>query len=249
MNTLRKHWYDIGGALSVLVLGFAALQFKTLSHYQLLMWLSLVSLFFHQLEEYRIVGTFPGMVNTAMYKSNLPDRYPLNTNTSLYVNIIVGWLFYFLAAVFAEKAVWLGLATIVVSIGNTIAHTTVFNIKGKTLYNAGLVTSWLLFAPCIYFFFSIVQTDHLITMTDYLIGIPLGIALNVIGIIKLIDWMADKNTTYIFEQRNLLNGDRNLGYYRITGYLPQLSKYGWYWFCAHRFPRKRRSPAAQNPIA
>jgi hypothetical protein len=118
--------------------------------------------------------------------------------------VVVGWLFYFLAAVFAEKAIWLGLATIVVSIGNTVAHTTVFNIKGKTLYNAGLITSWLLFVPCAYFFFKVVN----LTLTDYLIGIPLGIALNVIGIIKLIDWMADRNTTFVFEQRNLLRQDR-----------------------------------------
>jgi hypothetical protein len=208
MDILRKHWYDIGGALSILVLGFVALNFKTLSHYQLLMWLSLVSLFFHQLEEYRIAGTFPGMCNTMMYKSDRPDRYPLNPNTSLCVNVITGWLFYFLAAVFAEKAVWLGLATIIVSISNTITHSTLFNIKGKTLYNAGLVTSWLLFVPIIYFFFSIVYADHLIKMADYLIGIPLGIALTVIGIVKLIDWMADRNTTYIFEQRNLLKRDR-----------------------------------------
>jgi hypothetical protein len=210
MNILRKHWYDIGGILFILVLVFIFLDFKTLSRYGLLMWLSLVSLFFHQLEEYRIAGTFPGMVNTAMYKSDRPDRYPLNTNTSLVVNVVFGWLCYFLAAVFAEKAIWLGLATIVVSLGNIIAHTTVFNIKGKTLYNAGLVTSWLLFVPCVYFFFSIVYADHLIKMSDYLIGIPLGIALNVIGIIKLIDWMADQNTTYIFEQRNLLSKDRKV---------------------------------------
>jgi hypothetical protein len=208
MNILRKHWYDIGGILSILVLGFVFINFKTLSSYQFLMWLSLVSLFFHQLEEYRIAGTFPGMVNAAVYKSDLPDRYPLNTNTSLYVNVLIGWLLYFLAALLAEQAIWLGLATMIVSIGNTIAHTTLFNIKGKTIYNAGLVTSWLLFAPCVYFFFSIVYADHLIKITDYLIGIPLGIALNVVGIIKLIDWMADKNTTYIFEQRNLLSKDR-----------------------------------------
>ncbi|MCY1510536.1 Protein of unknown function with HXXEE motif protein [compost metagenome] len=208
MDTLRKHWYDIGGILSVLVLIYAALNLKPLSHYQLLMWLSLVSLFFHQLEEYRISGTFPGMINTVMYKSDRPDRYPLNPNTSLYVNVLVGWLCYFLAAVFAEKAIWLGLATIIVSIGNTLAHTVLFNIKGKTIYNAGLITSWLLFIPCSYFFFSIVYTDQLIKVTDYLIGVPLGIILNVVGIIKLIDWMADRNTTYIFEQRNLLAKDR-----------------------------------------
>lgn len=208
MNTLRKHWYDLGGILSVLVLCFVFVNFKTLSRYELLMWLSLVSLFFHQLEEYRVAGTFPGMVNSVMYKSDLPDRYPLNTNTSLYVNVIVGWLFYFLAAVFAEKAVWLGMATILVSLGNTLAHTIVFNIKGKTIYNAGLITSWLLFVPCVYFFFSIVYANHLISVTDYLIGIPLGVILNVVGIVKLIDWMADKNTTYAFEQRNLLRKDR-----------------------------------------
>lgn len=209
MDILRKHWYDIGCLLAVVVLGFVFIEKERLSHYQILMWLSLVSLFFHQLEEYRIAGTFPGMVNTVMYKSDMPDRYPLNTNTSLCVNVLVGWLFYFLAALFAEKAVWLGLATIMVSLGNTIAHTTVFKIKGKTIYNAGLITSWLLFAPCIYFFFSVVYTDHLITVKDYLIGIPIGIALNVIGIVKLIDWMADKNTSYIFEQRNLLKRDRS----------------------------------------
>lgn len=172
------------------------------------MWLSLVSLLFHQLEEYRIVGTFPGMLNTVMYKSELPNRYPLNTNTALLVNVIVGWTFYFFAAFFAEKAIWLGLATILLSLGNIIAHTFLFTIKGKTIYNAGMVTSWIFFAPCIYFFSSIVHNENLISTTDYLIGIPTGIILNVIGVLKIIDWTADRNTPYIFEDRNLLSKDR-----------------------------------------
>ncbi|WP_276088653.1 HXXEE domain-containing protein [Pedobacter sp. JY14-1] len=208
MNMLRKHWYDIGGFLSVLVLIFIVLKFKTLSHYQLLMWLSLVSLFLHQLEEYRIAGTFPGMLNTVMFKSDLPDRYPLNTNTALLINVMVGWSSYFLAAIFAERVVWLGLATIAVSIGNAIAHIVVFNVRGKTLYNAGLVTSSLLFVPCTYFFFFVVSSEHLIKLSDYLIGIPLGIFLNVVGVLKFIKWMADRNTNYAFEQRNLLTRDR-----------------------------------------
>jgi hypothetical protein len=208
MDFLRKHWYDLGGFLAAITLTGLFFFHATLTNYQLLMWLSLVTLFFHQLEEYRIVGTFPGMINRAMYNSDIPDRYPLNSNTSLYVNVFVGWVPYFLAAIFAEKAVWLGIATIVVSIGNTVAHTTVFNIKGKTIYNAGLATSWLLFAPCIYFFFTTIHAENLVTVTDYFIGVPLGIALNVVGIVKLIDWLADKDTSYIFEQRNLLPQDR-----------------------------------------
>lgn len=173
------------------------------------MWLSLVSLFLHQLEEYRIVGTFPGMVNSSLFNSKMPDRYPLNTNTSFYVNVVIGWTIYFLAAVLAERAIWLGIATIIVSIGNIIVHSTFFNIKGKTFYNAGMATSWLLFVPCAYFFISIIHTNHLAMTTDYFIGIALGIIFNVVGVLKLIDWMADKNTTYAFEERNLLPKDRN----------------------------------------
>lgn len=209
MNFLRKHWYDLGGFLSIAVIGYVWMRFNELSAYQLLMWLSLVSLFWHQLEEYRIVGTFPGMINSVMYKSELPDRYPLNTNTSLYVNVAEGWLLYFIAALFAEKVIWLGLATILISAGNIIAHTFLFNIKGKTVYNAGLLTCWLLFAPCTVFFFSVVYTGHLITSSDLLIGIPLGIVLNVFGILKMIGWLADRNTPYVFEKRNLLPKDRS----------------------------------------
>lgn len=209
MDLLRKHWYDIGGLFALLIITFLFFFHATITNYELLMWLSLVSLFLHQLEEYRIVGTFPGMVNKAMYNSEMPDRYPLNTNTSLYVNVFVGWSTYFLAAILAEKAIWLGLAAILISLGNTVAHTTIFNVKGKTLYNAGLATSWLCFVPCIFFFCKIVYTNNLITLLDYIIGIPLGIALNIIGILKLITWFADKNTPYIFEQRHLLPQDRN----------------------------------------
>lgn len=208
MNFLRKHWYDLGGFLSIVTLVYIVINRHNLTNYQLVLWLSLVTLFFHQLEEYRIVGTFPGMVNKVIYHSEMPDRYPLNANTAFYVNAVLGWTSYFLAAVLAEKAVWLGIATILVSSGKVIAHTVLFNIKGKTVYNAGMLTSWLLFVPCVCYFFFTIQSVHLAAMTDYLIGVPLGIIINVVGILKLIDWLADKDTNYIFEQRNLLPRDR-----------------------------------------
>lgn len=211
MNILRKHWYDLGGIVSVIVLVYVSANIRSMTDYELLMWLSLVSLFFHQLEEYRISGTFPGMINRIMFKSNMPDRYPLNTNTALIINVCVGWVFYFAAALFSEKAIWLGLATILVSFGNFIAHTFLFNIKGKTFYNAGMITSWIFFAPAVYFFFHTVYADHLITTADYLVGILLGLALNIIGVFKLISWLKNKNTSYVFEQRNLLPPDRKTG--------------------------------------
>lgn len=59
--------------------------------------------FLHQSEEYRIAGTFPGMMNITRYKSAIQDRYPLNTNTAFYVNVVIGWTSYRSTAVLAER--------------------------------------------------------------------------------------------------------------------------------------------------
>ena len=209
MKFLRNHWYDIGGFFSIFLLLYIFVRITYLTDYQLILWLSLVSLFFHQLEEYRIAGTFPGMLNQVIFKSNLPDRYPLNSNTSFIINVLIGWLVYFLAALFAEEAIWLGIASILISLGNLIAHTFLFNLKGKTWYNAGLITCWFFFAPLIYYFFFIVITNNLATRNDYVIGIILGLILNTAGVFGTIRLMADKNTTYIFPARNLLPEVRN----------------------------------------
>lgn len=207
MTFLRNHWYDIGGILGIITL-ILVFFIPPASPYQLLMWLSLVSLFFHQLEEYRIAGTFPGMINRVMFQSERPDRYPLNANTSFVINVLIGWSLYLLAALAGERLVWLGMAALLVSLGNVIAHTFVFNLKGKTIYNAGLATSWLLFVPCIFFFFKIIHDENLVTITDYLIGIPLGLVVNIAGVLKPITWLADKNSLFVFKDRNLLPPDR-----------------------------------------
>lgn len=208
MHFLRDHWYDMGGILGVITLGIVFPSLPEMSDYQALMWFSLISLFFHQMEEYRVAGTFPGMINRVMFNSNLPDRYPLNSNTSLIINVWIGWSLYLLAALTGDRFIWLGMATILISLGNIIAHTFIFNLKGKTIYNAGLATSWLFFAPCVFFFFKVIHDEALATPTDYLIGIPLGILINIIAVFKLITWLADKKTAFIFQNRQLLSRDR-----------------------------------------
>ncbi|MBS1495816.1 MAG: HXXEE domain-containing protein [Bacteroidetes bacterium] len=208
MNLFRNHWYDIGGILAIFTLIYLYFFYTNLSGYKILMWLSLVSLFLHQLEEYRIVGTFPGMINRVIFKSNIPNRYPLNSNTSLIINVWMGWTLYLFAALAGEQLVWLGMATILVSLGNVIAHIFIFNIKGKTFYNAGMATSLLFFIPCIYFFFKIIQEGKMATTTDYIIGILLGLIINVLGIVKLISWLANKDSTFVFRDNQLLKVDR-----------------------------------------
>lgn len=205
---LQNNWMNIGGIMGFLALLFLLLFHRQLSTYQLIMWISLVTLFCHQLEEYRIVGTFPGMVNTVMFHSETPINFPLNANTALIINVGIGWSIYLLAAIAGEKCVWLGIASILVSVGNVIAHTFIFNIKGKTFYNAGLATCWLLFVPCSIWFFYLIHHEQLASVQDYLIGIPMGIVINYVGILKMIVWMSNKNSPYHFKKRQLLPHDR-----------------------------------------
>jgi hypothetical protein len=201
MTFLRNHWFDLGFGGAVITLLLTALFRGNLTPLSLVLCLNLAALFLHQFEEYRFPGYFPGMMNSVMFRSDQPDRYPLNSNTALIVNVTVGWIVYLLAAVFAEKAVWLGIATILVSVGNFVAHTFLFNIRGKTFYNPGMATSILLFLPLSVWFFAVVIGRNLATPWDYGIGIVLGILLNVLGILKMIDWLKDRSTTFVFAPR------------------------------------------------
>jgi hypothetical protein len=204
MNFLRLHWFDLGLALALMTGAFVLVTRPT--GLSLLLWLSLITLFLHQFEEYRYPGYFPGMMNSVMFSSQQPDRYPLNPQTALIVNVIVGWLFYFLAALFNEKAIWLGIATILVSAGNFIAHTFLFNIKGKTVYNPGMLTTIIFFLPLSVYFFSWVIQNNAASPLDWILGIVLGLALNFIGILKMIEWMKDENTPHVFPARCLVPG-------------------------------------------
>ncbi|MFZ4663276.1 MAG: HXXEE domain-containing protein [Caldilineaceae bacterium] len=207
MNVLRQHWFDIGFVLALIVGAF--LIVSHVSPLSWLLWGSLLSLFLHQFEEYRYPGYFPGMMNVVMFGSKQPDRYPLNANTALLVNVAVGWLSYLLAALFGETLLWLGIATMLVSVGNVVAHTLLFNILGKTFYNPGLLTALLLFLPIVVYFCWLVIQNNLATPLDWGVGLVLGLALNYVGILKLIDWRKDENTQYIFPKRSLLPETRN----------------------------------------
>lgn len=206
MNFLRLHWFDLGLALATIV--GVLLIIAHPAGLVLLLWLSLITLFLHQFEEYRYPGYFPGMMNSAMFSSKQPDRYPLNTQTALIVNVVVGWLFYILSAVFNEQAIWLGIATFLVSFGNSIAHTFLFNVKGKTVYNPGMFTAIVFFLPLsVFFFFQVIQL-HGASPLDWILGVALGIVLNYVGIIKLIDWLKDESTPYAFPARCLIPEQR-----------------------------------------
>lgn len=200
------HWFDVGVGLAVLAAGYVFTA--RLDTFSVLLWANLIALLLHQFEEYRFPGYFPGMMNTVMFNSHHPDRYPLNSNTALIINVTVGWMAFLIAALLGEGALWLGIATMLVSVGNVIAHAFLFNIKGGTRYNPGMLTAILLFAPIVILSGSVVVDGHLATPFDWALGLVLGAALNYIGILKLIDWLKDEDTVYVFPKRFLIPDQR-----------------------------------------
>jgi len=209
IDFLRRHWFDLAGVGVILVATYLALAWQELSIYQRIMWVSLIALFLHELEEYRVVGTFPGMLNKVLFKSDRPDRYPLNMNTALVVNVPIAWSIYVLAALVGERAVWLGMASILISVGNIIGHVFLFNIIGKSLFNAGMFTSVVLFIPVSTYFFYYISASGLAKPIDYLIGLPLGVIFAFLGIYMTVQWMKNKDTPYPFPSRCLLPEDRD----------------------------------------
>jgi hypothetical protein len=202
LNFFRYHWFDLGFLFAIaLAIALYVIQPTGMT---LLLWLSLGSLFLHQEEEWRFPGYFPGMANTVMFKSDMPDRFPLNANSGMLINVVLGWGGYILAALLWQQAIWLVIATMLVSLGNIFAHTIIFNIKGKTIYNPGLITSWVFFAPMVYLIFGMVISERMASPSDWVIGVGLGFALNYFGVYKMIIWLADKNTQYIFPKRFLI---------------------------------------------
>lgn len=199
MRFLRNHWFHIGSVVALLFTLYLLFGAHDLSSFRILLSISFIGLLVHQFEEYVLPGHFPRMMNTVMFRSKTPDRYPLNTNTAFVINVFLGWGVYILAIVFSQHAVWLAVASIMISVGNIIAHTFLFNIKGKTLYNPGMVTALGIFLPTTIIFFEFVVQMKLLDVTNFVIGFVLGIVLNYFGVLKLISVLGKKNSPYRFK--------------------------------------------------
>ena len=90
MRNYRDSWFNVGAVLAMAIAGALALSHRKISRSRLFSILNLAALMAHQFEEYGSPGYFPGLLNGGVFKSDKPDRYPLNTNSALIVNAVAG---------------------------------------------------------------------------------------------------------------------------------------------------------------
>lgn len=203
MSFLRKNWYYVGGVLFV-VLSFSVGFFgDLLNPLSKILTLSFMALLVHQFEEYAIPGGFPSVFNMAlMSEKNVPDRYPLNRQSCLTVNVFAAYTFY-IVPILLPNLIWLGLAQILFGVAQLAIHGVVINRKLKAWYNPGLAVVVFLHIPIAIYYIRYVY-DHGLMQTWYWLAAILLTLLSAFVVILLpVQLLKDKNSAYRFSAEEM----------------------------------------------
>jgi hypothetical protein len=146
MRNYRENWFNVGALIAIAIAGALALSGRRLSRPRLFSALNLAALMIHQFEEYGFPAYFPGMLNAGVFNSEVPERYPLNTNSALIVNAVAGYPFYVLAVLFPKRRS-LGLAPVLFGFAQAVFHGIVPPLRAKALYGPGFLTAFFLHVP------------------------------------------------------------------------------------------------------
>lgn len=202
MNFFRKHWYDIGAVVAVGVCLYLFVSWGEVSKIQVFLLLSFVAILLHQFEEYRWPGYFAGLFNVVIFKSDMPDRYPLNTQSAMIVNILIAYLFYLLP-IFFQNVIWLGMAPVFMGFFQFIWHGVFANRKAKTIYNPGLGAVVLLHIPVGGAYMNYIISNDLVTVLDWILGTIYFVIATYLFIVRGNMMMKNKKSIYNFSSKQL----------------------------------------------
>ncbi|MEN6291714.1 MAG: HXXEE domain-containing protein [Methanobacterium sp.] len=203
MDTLRRHWYNIGGVIAVVAIACLYIFWNSMSVLQILMLLNFIAILIHQFEEYGFPGGEPAITNMVMQPSDKPDRYPLNQNSAMIGNVLITYTVY-LIPVFLPNIIWLGLGPVIMGLGQFIVHGIITNRKMKSIYNPGLGAVAFLHIPIGAYYIYFIISNGLSSGWDWLIALVyLAFLIGVIGNKLTYDWLADKNSKYPFTEEEM----------------------------------------------
>ena len=98
---------------------------------------SFVVLLLHEFEEWGWPGGEPAVLNKVIFNSGKLDRYPLNANSAMIVNVFAAYPLYIAAVIFSD-AIWLGLlAAFLFWVAQFAFHGILTTKKLRYLYNQG----------------------------------------------------------------------------------------------------------------
>jgi hypothetical protein len=170
MKLYRRHWYELGLIPAIAVLTWLGFSWNETAWLQRLIVLDFVAMLLHQFEEYGWPGGFPPIANGVMFKSLHPNRAPLSQLSASTNNFVLAYVFYGIAALFPTVH-WLAIAACLLGLFQVFAHGIVTNRAFHSFYNPGMATAILLFLPIGVAYLWYGQANHLLSPTDWALGI------------------------------------------------------------------------------
>lgn len=203
MSFMRQNWYYVGGVLFV-VLSFSVRFFgDSLNPLSKILTLSFMALLVHQFEEYAIPGGFPSVFNMAlMSEKDVPDRYPLNRQSCLTVNVFAGYTFY-IVPILLPNLIWLGLVQVLFGVAQFAIHGIVINRRLKAWYNPGLAAVVFLHVPIAIYYIRYVYDLGLMQTWYWLAAILLTVLGAFVIILLPVQLLKDKNSAYRFSAEEM----------------------------------------------
>ena len=201
MPNYRDNWFKVGAVVAVVIAGALALSHRRLSRPRLYSALNLAALMVHQFEEYGFPGYFPGMMNGGIFKSDKPDRYPLNTDSAMIVNAALGYPFYALPVLFPK---WrsVGLAAVFFGFAQAVFHT-IPSLRANAHYGPGFLTALFLHVPIGINYVRSVGSERPIERGEWVRGVVLMFAFAALGIGAPIRLLRDEESPHRFTERQV----------------------------------------------
>ena len=202
MRNYRDNWFNVGAVLAMVLASVLALSGRRLSRSRLFSALNLVALMVHQFEEYGFPGYFPGMMNGGLFKSEKPDRHPLNTNSALINNVVMFDLFYLLPVLFPKRR-WLGLAPVLLGFFQAVVHGTALPLRAKARYSPGLLSALFLHVPIGINYIRAVGSERPTEGGEWARAAAYAVAFGVLGIGGPLRLLRDEESPYRFTERQV----------------------------------------------
>jgi hypothetical protein len=203
MNFMRKNWYYVGGGLFAVLAVVLGIFWKDISLLRKVMWISFMALLVHQFEEYVWPGGFPAVMNIAWHPSGAgkPDRYPLNQQSALFVNVFFAYPFYILPIIF-PGLIWLGLAQVLFGMAQFGVHGIIINRILRSFYNPGLFVVVFFHLPIGTYYIWYIYTHGLAPLWIWPVAIVLVALAAVFGVdMPVTRWFADHESPYPFSEK------------------------------------------------
>jgi len=200
MQFFRRHWYEGGGVVAIIASIVLIALWRDVGVLQRLLWLNFIVILVHMYEEYGWPGGLPAIINWGISNSPTPDRYPLNQNSAMIINVGAAYTFY-LIPVFFGHVIWLGLAPVLFGLTQFLGHGIVFNRKLRSIYNPGLAAVTLGHVPIGIYYIYYIQTHGLATVWDWAIAVVYMLVFTWVALVKMTyTWLADRESPYVFDE-------------------------------------------------